>query len=142
MSDPDLLEIATEIFTGPDIKVTTAGKRHLGAAIGTVDFRKEYVSVKVDEWSREVIKLAEFAQSQPHAAYAAFIHGEQHRFRFFMRTIPVMDEYLKPLDDVINKKLIPAIIGRTFSNTERTMFSLPIREGGLGLPLLVDEALQ
>lgn len=142
LSDPDLIELATEIFAGTDIKITTAGKRHLGAAIGTVDFRKEYVSEKVNKWSREVTKLANFAQSQPHAAYAAFIHGEQHRFRFFMRTIPDMEEYLKPLDDVIKEKLIPAIIGREINNTERTLFSLPIREGGMGLPVLVDDAPQ
>ena len=142
LSDPDMLEFASELFAGTGIKITTAGKRHLGAALGNVDFRKEYVSEKVDEWSREVVKLAEFARSQPHAAYAAFIHGEQHRFRFCMRTIPGMDEYLKPLDDVINEKLIPAIVGREINDTERILFSLPVREGGLGISILADEAPQ
>ena len=142
LNDPDLLELASDIFANTGIRITTAGKRHLGAALGSVDFRKEYVSEKVGEWSREVVKLAEFAQSQPHAAYAAFIHGEQHRFRFCMRTIPGMEEYLKPLDDVIDEKLIPALVGRNINNTERALFSLPIREGGMGLPLLVDEAPQ
>ena len=85
------------------------------------------------EWCEEVKKLSEFAITQPHASLAAFIHGEQHKFRYFMRTIPGMEEYLKPLDEVISERFLPAILDSQISETERALYALPIREGGLGI---------
>ena len=140
LKDPNLLEEAMRLFDGTGIKFTTAGKRHLGASLGSLDFRDEYVGNKIAEWRKEVEKLAEFAKSQPHAAYAAYVHGEQHRFRFFMRTIPGMERYLKPLDDIIDQHLIPAIVGTNVSETERELFALPVRDGGLGFPQLCEIA--
>ena len=128
------------LFDGTGIKFTTSGKRHLGAALGSIDFRKKYASEKVTEWCKEIEKLTEFAISQPHAAYAAFVHGKQHRFRFFMRTIPGMETYLKPLDDIIDHNLIPAILGKNIGDTEREMIALPVRNGGLGMPQLCEIA--
>ena len=72
--------------------MTTSGKRHLGAALGSVDFWHDYAEEKVSGGCEEVKKLSEFAITQPHASLAAFIHGEQHKFRYFMRTIPGMEE--------------------------------------------------
>ena len=86
-------------------------------------------------------KLAEFAKTQPQAAYAAYIHGEQHRFSYFLRTIPVMEDLLQPLDDIINNKLIPALTGNeVVSPEDRDLYSLPLRLGGLGLPILSEKA--
>ena len=45
--------------------------------------------------------LADIAKTQPHAAYSAFIHGEQHKYTYFLRTIAGISENLKPLDEVI-----------------------------------------
>ena len=79
LKDDDLLDEAMRLFDGTGIKITTAGKRHLGAAIGSMDFRKQYVGEKLDEWRKEVNKLTEYVNSQPHKVYAAFVHGEQLR---------------------------------------------------------------
>ena len=40
---------AKTIFGDTNISVTTCGKRHLGAAVGSRDFATEYVSHKVEE---------------------------------------------------------------------------------------------
>jgi len=69
------LENATQAFADTGIQITTEGKRHLGAAIGSHTFTNEYVGNKVHEWTEEVKRLAHVATSQPHAAYAAFVHG-------------------------------------------------------------------
>ena len=94
------MEEAKSIFAGTAIKFTSEGKRHLGASIGSHDFRVAYATEKVKNWCEEVEKLAEYAKSQPQAAFAAFIHGEQHRFNYFMRTIPGMEDFMKPLDKI------------------------------------------
>ena len=63
-----------------------------------------------------------------------------HRFTYFLRTIPGMQEYIKPLDNIITNKLIPAILGTTISDQDRKLFSLPVKEGGLGIPILTEKA--
>ena len=42
--------------------------------------------------------LSDFAKSQPQSADEPYIHGEQHRFSYFLRTIPGMEIYVEPLD--------------------------------------------
>ena len=63
--------------------------------------------------------LSEYAKSQPQSAYAAFIYAEQHRFNYFLRTIPGMEKYLEPLDKVINEKFLPEHFGTHISQIDR-----------------------
>ena len=70
------LETANNLFTNTKINITTEGKRHLGAAIGSNEFRVKYVIEKVDEWIDELKTLSAYAKSQQQAAYAAFCFGE------------------------------------------------------------------
>ena len=64
---------------GTGINITTEGRKHLGAALGSRSYLEEYVGGKVDDWVGEVMRLAEFARSQPQARYAAFTLGLRHR---------------------------------------------------------------
>ena len=92
-------ENADQIFTGAGIQITSSGKRHLGAVIGDETFKDEYVYEKIGEWMNEIEVLAEIALIEPHAAYAAYVHGFQDKFTFIMRTIPEIENHLKKLDD-------------------------------------------
>ena len=81
-------------------------------------------------------KQSKIAKSEPQAAYSAFTAGFQHKMTYFIRTIPDLAETLKPLDDCINNNLIPAITeGHVLSDAERKLISLPVRYGGLGIPI-------
>ena len=141
LKDPTKRQLVDETFAGSAIKITTEGKRHLGAALGSDGFRLEYASEKVEKWCGEIHKLAEIAKTQPQAAYSAFTHGERHRFAYFMRTIVGMSDVMQPLDDAINNELIPALLGSdVISKAERDMYSLPLRFGGLALPSFCDIA--
>ena len=64
------------LFASSNINITTEGKRHLGAALGNSSFCDEYIKLKVNDWCSEMEKLCEFAKSQPHAAFSAYIHGQ------------------------------------------------------------------
>ena len=77
---------AKEAFKETEIQIMVDGCHHLGAALGTDDYCRQYVSSKVENWCHEVRQLAQFAHTQPQAAYAAFVHGLRHKWSFFART--------------------------------------------------------
>ena len=133
LKNPEKLEECREIFESSPINITTEGKRHLGASIGSQQFKNSYIDEKIAKWTQNIEKLAEIAQSQPHAAYAAYIHAEQHKYTYFLRTIPGIEDNLKPLDDALNNTFIPALFGNVVDENTRDIISLPIREGGLGI---------
>ena len=97
------------MFKDTAVNVTVEGQKHLGAVIGSREYLEEYVSEKVTNWVSEVTKLAEFALSQPQACYAAYTFGLKHRWTYFLRTLPDIQELLEPLENAISKVLIPAI---------------------------------
>jgi hypothetical protein len=80
--------VATQAFADTEVHITSQGKRHLGAALGSKTFTEEYVSDKVQEWTKEIKCLAQVAVSQPHAAYAAFTHGISSCWSYLLRMIP------------------------------------------------------
>ena len=57
---------------------------------------------------KEMSKLAEFAIDETQAAFAAYTHGEMHKFNYFLRTIPGMESYP---DDIINNNFLPEVFG-------------------------------
>ena len=130
---PTYISDAQRLFEGTGVQVTVEGKRHLGAALGSRLFTEQYVSEKVDSWSRCVAKLSDIAKVHPHAAYSAFTHGLCNKWTYFLRTIPGISSLLQPLEVVISSKFIPALTGRLVSDEERALLALPIRLGGLGI---------
>ena len=108
----------------------------MGFAIGSSDFRKVYAREKVNNWCDEIIKLSEFAKTQPHAAYSAFCHGKVHKFTYFLRTIPGMQEYIKPLEHLVTNEFIPTLLQTIITDHDRAIYSLPVRHRGLGIPIL------
>ena len=142
LKDPRNLTTAETLFADAPLKITTEGKRHLGAALGTPEFKNSYIKDKVDEWCQRLKKLSGIAKTHPHAAYSSYILGEQHKYTYFLRTLPDISDILKPLDDVIEQELIPALFGTAVSPNERQVLSLPIRDGGLGLRILHQTATQ
>ena len=102
-------EQAKNMFSGTNINVTSAGKRHLGAVIGSQDYKDEYVNDLVASWKGELQTLAKIAQIQPQAAYSAYIHGFKGKFTYFLRTISNITAHLQPIEEVIRNEFIPAL---------------------------------
>ena len=98
-------EEAMEAFQNTGINVTIEGRRHLGAALGSRDFLKDYVNEKAKQWVEEVIKLSKFANSQPQACFAAYTFGLKHRWTYFMRMLPDIQDLLRPLEDALVSSL-------------------------------------
>ena len=115
-------EEATTAFEGTGVSITQEGKRHLGAALGTIKFIESYVKNKVSEWVHEIEVLSTFAVTQPHAAYAAFTHGLTSRWTFLARTTPNIGNLLQPLEEAIRLKFLPALTGKAaFSDDIRDL---------------------
>ena len=131
MVKEECAEKAERACAGTSVNITTHGKRHLGATVGSVAFRDKFVSGKVKGWCEELELLSQVAQSHPHAAY---VHWQASKWSFISRTIPGIGRLLEPLEQVIQEKFIPAITGcPPVSSMERSLLALPARMGGLGL---------
>ena len=128
------IEKAQGAFKGTGVNITSYGKKHLGACLGSVASKHDFVSEKVEGWVSHLQKLSEFAESDPHAAYAAFTYGFIQKWKYVQRTMSGIDELFQPIEDCIRNKFIPAIVGRAVSDTERLIFSLPTKLGGLNIP--------
>ena len=88
---------------------------------------------KVEDWISQVVKLAEFAMSQPQACYAAFTFGLRHRWTYFLRTLPDIEDLLEPLERAIADVLIASITDHHCTTpSERDLLALPVRLGGGG----------
>ena len=138
---PEKLEQAEELLRGSGIRVTKDGERHLGAVVGSETFKEDYIKVKVNEWTKEIVTLAEVAKTEPQAAYSAFTHGIRNKWNYLMRTVPNISDMFLPLENAIRRDLVPALCnGRCVNDIERKTLELPPRLGGLGIPNPVNMA--
>ena len=110
LKDQSLIIEAKRIFGGTGIKLTTDGERHLGAVIGSDEFRKSYVKTKVSKWIEDVEQLSIIGREEPQAALSGYTKGLCHRWTFLQRTVPGISDLFEPLEDVIAHKFIPAIV--------------------------------
>ena len=69
------LDLANKAFRITGISITSEGKCHLGASIGSRSFTTEYVKEKVQSWTSSLQVLSKIAKTHPHMAYCAYIHG-------------------------------------------------------------------
>ena len=137
----DLAEKAEKIF-GNEVNITLEGKRHLGAVIGSKEFKDQYCQEKVDKWLQEMESLAEISRSQPHAAFVAFTKGYKSKFTYYLRTIESFEDYVYPIEDLINDSFLPTLFGRAEPLPEelKELVTLSPAQGGIGIPDLKREA--
>ena len=78
--------------------------------------------------------MAEIADSQPHAANGAITHGLSSKWSYLLRTTPNINHLLEPSKHSITTNLLPKLTGQDApSETQRCLFSLPARLGGLNI---------
>ena len=69
------LQTAKHLFEPLKVKVTCEGERHLGAVVGSEEYRDKYVSDKAKCWVKDVEDLADIAKDEPQHAYACYTKG-------------------------------------------------------------------
>ena len=107
---------ASTTFTGSGIQLIRLGRQYLGTVIGTAEFSEAFAKMKVEGWVYEIEQLALVTNTHAHAAYAAYIHGLSHKWKFILRTIPNTGDLLTSLETATRHSLIPSITGRNDLN--------------------------
>ncbi|XP_068759883.1 uncharacterized protein [Montipora capricornis] len=137
----ELADEAERLF-GDEVNITTEGRRHLGAVIGSKEYKDQYCAEKVQSWQGEISTPAEIAKSQPHAAYIVFTKGYKSKFTYCMRTIESFEEYVDPVQQVIG--VVPTLFGQAEplpdELSELVTLTPAHEQGGLGIPDLTTEA--
>jgi len=134
---PECEAEARRRFEGTGICIRTDGVRYLGGCIGTDQFTGTYVNQRVSDWSDLVLRLAKVAETQPHAAYTIMVRALQSRWTYLQRIQQIDAKEFQALDAAITDHLLPAIMGHQCppGTALSKLVSLPVRDGGLGLPL-------
>jgi hypothetical protein len=152
LAKPDRVELAQKIFKGTSVdiqtdgskdsgvEIITTGTRHLGAAVGTEDFKCSYVKKKVDAWIQCVKTLSGIASSEPHAVYAAYTHCLQSQWTFLCHTMPGNPELFMRSKMPFRQVLIPSLLHREVNDLERDLLS-SWRMGGMGITKPTEECL-
>ena len=136
---PELFQSAVTAFADTDLQITIDGHSYLGGYIGTSTSKEEHITTKVRKLVEQIDKLSSIAKYEPQAAYADCVSGFSHKFTYSIRTTPNIPNLLRPLDHVIDTKLIPALTdNQTISRNERLLLALPVRLGGLGIDIVAD----
>ena len=100
------------------VNISSEGKPHLGAVLGTSTFTELHVRGKVEKWCGELSHLSTIAESHPQAAYACFTHGLVSKWNYLTRSTKDISHLLQPLEDIIRTKFIPVLTGRPASNDD------------------------
>ena len=104
VKDLDKLDQARETFSSTEIKITTAGDRHLGAVIGSDEFREEYIRNKIENWISDIEQLSNIEKDEPQLVYSAFTKAMCMRWSYLQRNIPNISHHFEPLEDAIKDK--------------------------------------
>ena len=98
------------------VSITTKGKRHLVAVIGSTGYCKEYVRDLIKDWDNESTILSTNAETQPQAAYSGFSSEFKNKLNYFLGIISNIHHLLLPLERKIRNKFIPALAGDHICN--------------------------
>ena len=131
---PERRELAEKLFAGTGIQIVD-GAKDLGAAVGSAEFVRKYWSSTVELWSRRVVRLAQFAKTQPHAALWGFKSVLRNEWKFGMRMERSLSQLLEPLEEAIRDVFLPALFGSDIAMSDdfRALLALPTRCAGMDL---------
>ena len=92
-------ELAQEIFADSGVSITTEGEKHMGAVIGSSEFKELYVNNKIKKWTQDVEKLTKIAIDDSQTVYSSFVRAICHMWTYVQRTIPGIDHHFEPLEE-------------------------------------------
>ena len=131
---------ARALFRGTKVKIQVDGGKYLGAGIGTENFRRQYLKEKIAKFSKELELLSTWTEDAPHECYCCFTKSLFAKWRYLMRTMGCFFEEFLDLEETIDELFLPKLFDREIDKTERKLFSLPAKAGGIGIPFISELA--
>ena len=139
LTKPDHLQAAQRAFAGTGIEIVDSGVKYLGGTIGSNTFAERQLVAHTEKWKGDIIKCAEFAKTQPHAAYAITVRSLTSQWLYAMRVIKCENKagLLRELDRVVCSNLLPELCGLRLGPESplRKLLSVPARHGGIAIPI-------
>ncbi len=130
--DQSQVDHVRESLSGFGVQVVTSHPV-LGDVIGS-DIEKEmYIKEKVNNWVHHLDTLSVIALDQPQAAYSAYTLSFQSEWSFLQRVVKCPDQLFQELENTITKRFLPSLFGSLTSTSDRELYSLPVRMGGLNI---------
>ena len=120
---------AQNFFANSSVNMIAERKRHLDAVIESAECRDGYVKDLMKDWENKLTILSTTAETQPQAAYLAFVSEFKSKLNHFLRTIPNISHLLLPLERTIRNKFI-----HICSDKERVLIVLPTMYAGFATP--------
>ena len=71
----------------------------------------DFIDSQVSQWADEVLTLAKFAATQPHAAHTAFTYSLSSKWTYLMRACRGVKSHFEPLDMAIRTQLLHDLTG-------------------------------
>ena len=99
------------MFDGSGLNIPTKGVRHLGTPLRDAPYAETFVAEQVEKWKGELYRLAEIAAVQPHLAFCALTQGLVSRWTYLSRTVSDIDDWLTPLEEVLQHEVPPSLTG-------------------------------
>ena len=130
--DPTFKDEANVIFQPFGISVVS-GHRFLGRFIGDSDSTRQFVQSKVTEWISCIMELSKAAEKYPQAAFSALSKSLQFEWTYLQRVVSDCSAAFAPVWDAPNTFFWPAVFEGSISETEKRLFTLPTRMGGMGI---------
>ena len=100
VKDDHLLK-ANDIFKHSNVKITSTGQRHLGAVIGSLNYKNKFVNEKVNSMVNQLHFLSKIAEIEPQAAYSAIVVGFKSKLNYLIRTLPDISNNLLSFEKII-----------------------------------------
>ena len=129
----EMKDLAKDIFKDTGITISTEDQKHLGAVIGSPEFKRIFTKNLVDKWVLELQDFSKIARREPHTAYSNFVFSFQIKWKYYMRTITNLSDHLQPLKDVISNDFVPSLFGSKVKVLVRRLIALPPKLGGMGV---------
>ena len=117
-------------------------KKYLGYPLGTTEFNKSFCEDLASKFIKMTETLCEIAKAYPQEAYAGHILGLSNKCTYFCRSVSEMRVAIIPLDEVVNNRLLPTVIGTPISSELRNIVALSTRLGGLDITLLAESSTE
>ena len=115
---PTLATFAINTYREP-ARLFIIGGKEIKSAEGTTQGDPIAIAIyAVSLRISQIVRLAEFAQSHPQASYVAYTFGLRHRWTYYLRTLPNIEDLLGPLERAISNVLIPSMVDHKCTQLE------------------------